>query len=407
MQAPISSLDTKVRINALASYLFLGWMFLLARKNPNFSHPYVRRHAWRATGVHVAFFALIILYHGVFASYLGFFIPFVGISVRELGTVLVYGAGLFAILVLARDAYRGTDAREIAETGHALSRTCTHRFSSDRGALIAVASFVPIFGFFIHARHENDATADGIRIGGSFALLFALSGFAFGAHASAMVVTLLYSIVFAWAAISAFTVDRLEIPALIRRIPLPLSWYVNIEAALLFIRHIFEALFFGRERVSFSAALENIRDIAAYEEQAYESAHPDTRFPLPIELLCIPMLGLLFLPLILSRPESRYRRLAFQMLLLSVAFGSAVALGWSVVAGLLLVLFALAMSVARSRPGVLLPLVGSVYTRLCVLARLVSGKSRDVRRKIPARQQTVSYRVGEHDADSGDPSGEG
>jgi hypothetical protein len=44
-------MSPQVRINAMISYFFLGWLMLLS-KNPEWNDPFVRSHAKTATMIH-------------------------------------------------------------------------------------------------------------------------------------------------------------------------------------------------------------------------------------------------------------------------------------------------------------------------------------------------------------------
>jgi len=55
-------ISQKIRTNASISYFFLGWLFLLAKNNPNFADPYIKAHAKNATKGHVIFFTSYFFY---------------------------------------------------------------------------------------------------------------------------------------------------------------------------------------------------------------------------------------------------------------------------------------------------------------------------------------------------------
>lgn len=68
-------LSQKVRNNASISYFFLGWLFLLAKNNPNFSDPFIRQHAKIATKGHVLFFTVYFFYSHFLSGFLSYSIP--------------------------------------------------------------------------------------------------------------------------------------------------------------------------------------------------------------------------------------------------------------------------------------------------------------------------------------------
>lgn len=86
-----SNLPLQVRTNALTSYFFLGFLYLLAYTKPNFSHPFVRSHAWSATRLHLGFIGFLIVYHTLLAKLLDYQIPVIEITLSRVlfSTVLL------------------------------------------------------------------------------------------------------------------------------------------------------------------------------------------------------------------------------------------------------------------------------------------------------------------------------
>ncbi len=55
-------IPSRDRVNAAIAYFFLAPIFLLAKRNPNFAHPFVRSHAKSATKFILVFVVFFILY---------------------------------------------------------------------------------------------------------------------------------------------------------------------------------------------------------------------------------------------------------------------------------------------------------------------------------------------------------
>ncbi len=91
-----TELSSQVRTNALSSYFFLGFLYLFAYNNPNFSHAFVRAHAWAATRIHMALLGFMIVYNFLLSRLLNYPIPVIQIPVSRVAV----SAGFIYILFL-------------------------------------------------------------------------------------------------------------------------------------------------------------------------------------------------------------------------------------------------------------------------------------------------------------------
>ena len=100
--------DEQTRINATISYLFLGPIFLLAKKDTPLAEKYVQDHAKRAS---ILILASIVAY-GIFFFVQDFlYISFFGISLASLIAGLLVTAILAVLLHGAYYAFTGKEAK--------------------------------------------------------------------------------------------------------------------------------------------------------------------------------------------------------------------------------------------------------------------------------------------------------
>jgi len=112
-------LSPQIKTNAMISYFFLGWLFLLARNNPTFSHPFIRSHAKKATKLQVVIFGGFIIYSLYISQYIpNFLIPII----PSLTLDKIISIGFFALLAISiiRGAY-------LAHHGKMENETSSHR----------------------------------------------------------------------------------------------------------------------------------------------------------------------------------------------------------------------------------------------------------------------------------------
>ncbi len=111
-------LSSQVRTNALISYFFLVALLLLAKRNPNFSHPFVRGHAWAATRIHGVLLGFSILYLQLLSGLLSYRLPIIDIPLSR----VVFSVVLFFLLALLfRGAYLAHQGKKYQSVNLTLS----------------------------------------------------------------------------------------------------------------------------------------------------------------------------------------------------------------------------------------------------------------------------------------------
>lgn len=91
-------ISQKIRNNASISYFFLGWLFLLAKNNPNFSDPFIRRHAKTATKGHILFFVVYFFYTHFLGDFFSYSIPVLQITIDRCISIAFFAMLTFFII---------------------------------------------------------------------------------------------------------------------------------------------------------------------------------------------------------------------------------------------------------------------------------------------------------------------
>ncbi len=166
-------ISQKVRTNAAISYFFLGFLFLLARKNPNFSEPFVRSHAKSATKLHLLFIGYIFLHQIFLSRLLAITLPFLPIRIDRILIIMVF-AYIFTLLFIgASRAFAGRDSTGIFSFDLGLtSESLNGVYVQNESEMIrSILSFVPFIGPFIYEHLQTPLTRVGVRISGLMSIL--------------------------------------------------------------------------------------------------------------------------------------------------------------------------------------------------------------------------------------------
>lgn len=106
-------LSQKTRNNATIGYFFLGWMLLLAKKNPDFSDSFIQNHAKNATKGHGLFLVSYVIYSYFLSQFFFHNIPIVNLSIDRLIRVGFFVALTFFILYGIYNSQKEGEVKEV------------------------------------------------------------------------------------------------------------------------------------------------------------------------------------------------------------------------------------------------------------------------------------------------------
>lgn len=300
-------LSQKIRTNAMTAYFFLGWLFLISR-NPNFSDPFVRLHARRATRGHVFFLALFLAYSHFLAHFFQYSLPIINITLDRVISLGVFGGLLLFVLSGAYSAQKGEENTILSPLSDGIVgfQEWTFVGATEAERVKFFLSFVPFFGIFVARRHPNSIAIIGEKVGTWFALGYIAFLSFFSYDAIGTVLLFIYILGLTFVGVRCFFFDSLPIMQWIDRFP-------TIDEVWLILRTVPEYLFdvfrlvLGRlDRISF---LDRIRAKTANDTvltEKMEGYFTDAKFPLPRFLMFVPVVNLLFIPILILRRQSRY-----------------------------------------------------------------------------------------------------
>ena len=164
-------ISQKIRNNASISYFFLGWLFLLAKNNPNFADPFIRQHAKTATKGHLLFFVVYFFYAHFLSGFFSYSIPVIQITIDHCIDI-----ALFALLTLfvIHGAYNGQkgDSDENKSTSSQLFSSEGRSFgfagASEAQRIILLLSHIPFVSMIVVKRYPNIVTTTGARVSSIF-----------------------------------------------------------------------------------------------------------------------------------------------------------------------------------------------------------------------------------------------
>lgn len=355
-----ANLSSQVRTNALSSYFFLGFLYLLAYRNPNFSHPFVRAHAWAATRLHAFCLGFFVLYQLLLAELLSYYIPFLGIPLSRIVFSAVF---LFLLSLMLRGAYLAHQGQKFGGFGIQFGATDPETLDretirSEAELVRTLLSFAPVIGVFVAERFQTPVTAVGAKVSGYATALLILE-FVFLRGESLLMVTAFFLIVLV-VTVGAFLGSGRGVAFLapIQRFPGILDIQAFLKATPSYLVDVFFVVIGKREELNFAREYERAITRIQKTEQELDAFFTDGQSAISPYLIYVPVLNLLFLYRFFSPNKSRYVLAINQgivltviMLLLGYAYGD------SAIMLLAVLPMMLGIAMVKSRPFLQIPLL--------------------------------------------------
>lgn len=315
-------IQQRTRTNAAIAYCFLGPLFLLSRRNPNFSDPFVRKHASAASKTIGIYAGIFFGYSHFLSQYFAFPLPIFPIMLDRLVSVAILALFLFVLMRGAFRAHAGKNPASIWELPFFQFQEISFKgenLTSETDKTLALLSFIPIVGIVIAGRKPSEANTLGARAGSVFFLFSAFSIITSG-DASHMVLTLLYTAYFVAVGFSIFTSGNIPAASILARIP-------SLEVVYRIVRTIPEftmeslRIIFGKEsELSFIHSYRQVEIRDRSSEATMEEVFSETTFPISPKLIAIPGVNILFIPKVFSSSPYRYSLAAGQGIAMTVLY---------------------------------------------------------------------------------------
>jgi hypothetical protein len=236
MEQTLPLIDQKTRTNAMISYFFLGWIFLLARRNPDFAHPFIRTHAKKATRTHILLLGGFALYSFYLAKYIpNFSLPVIPtLSIDKIISVSFFILLAAAIVRGAYLAHRGESGEDTASSAR-LREAFAHENielsgSSETEKMVFLSSYIPLIGIITARRHANPITRTGAKIGSIWLFITLLLSVLEGYSEVSWVILFVYLLYVTFVGVSLFVHDIVPGFSIIEKIPDLTTLYLYIRA---------------------------------------------------------------------------------------------------------------------------------------------------------------------------------
>jgi len=357
-------LSSQVRTNALISYFFLGPLLLLAKKNPNFSHPFVRSHAWAASRIHAILLGFTILYMSLLSQLFAYRLPLIDIP---LSRVVFSTFLLWMLWLLFRGAYLAYQGKKYQGFHLSLSDTNIehidyNKVEGEADIIRILTSFLPLVGVFVAQRYPSVLTQIGAKVSAYSTLLFILE-FVFLRGESLFMITLFFLITLIVTTgvllASGKSVDFL-IP--IHTLPGIREIQVYSKVLPLYLADVFLVVIGRKNEIGFMQKCQEIHTKIENTEKQLAEYFTDNMLVFSPYVIYIPVLNLLLLHRFFAPQKSRYALAINQGIMLSLIVIGIIILGYLAIVSTAWILFAilpmmLGLSTVKAKPFLQIPIL--------------------------------------------------
>lgn len=388
-------LSRQIRTNAAIAYFFLGPIFLLAKRNPNFAEPFVRAHAKAGTKAVFVYLAAFFAYSHYLSGYLAFSLPFLPIPASRL-----VSAGILAIMfaTLLRGTLRANSGKDPVGTFEfsgieGFSENAPVGTLSESERTLALMSFVPLFGIVVAVRKASPANVLGCRSGSLFFAAYAFF-YVTGGDAVLMASTLAYAVFFMTVGVTLFGTGKIPFEPALSSIPSLERLWTAVRTVPTFLLETLKATFGNAQELSFSKTFAAVAARDRALEAFMDKSFSESSFPISPKLAALPGVNLLFLPRLFSASPYRFAVAAGQGIAITAVYaGLAFWYGFANAYQIfLLPAIALVLGNVEVRPFYRIPVLYELYSLVGVLTFGLVNRARKVK-ETSAKETSVSFKV--------------
>lgn len=292
---------------------------MLAKRNPNFSHPFVREHAWAATRIHSILLGFSILYLQLLADLLSYRLPIIDIPLSR----VVFSVVLFFLLALLfRGAYLAHQGKKyqsmnLTLSEKDLSRVDYAKLEGEADLIRTMISFFPLIGVFVAERYPSTLTQIGAKISGYSTFLFIIE-FIFLRGESLLMVTLFFLIILiVTTGVLLASQKSVDFLAPVQLLPGIREIQVYSKVIPLYLADIFLVVIGRKNEIGFMQKCREINLKIENTEKQLSEYFTDASLVFSPYIIYIPLLNLLLLYRFFSPQKSRYALAINQGIMLS------------------------------------------------------------------------------------------
>jgi hypothetical protein len=326
-------MNEQSRINAMISYLFLGPLFLLAKKGTPLADPYVRSHTIRSSIILWLALIVYIVYITFLKSWLDFSI--LGFHIHTIILSLFSFSLIIILLEWAYKAYRGIAwENSVWFNIESFSTSQIHTpITTEEDKIRMIGSLIPFLGIYIASRYKEAHIERGRIIGSTLGCLLIIASIISGEGSSLMTSTIIFSIlVFVVISVNIFFRSIFIRYTFLEYIPCYTEIEAHLFACLMSVKEFIRIIFGGSERIVYRIYFEK------YIQWASPRA-PETRYFMPASLIGMPFWNLFCIPSLWITQYREYREYIFSWILVTLGIGACLLIGGSMYSLIIVFLF--------------------------------------------------------------------
>lgn len=377
--------NNQIKTNAVISYMFLGWLFLMAKANPNFNHEFIRKHAMKATKIHAIFLVIFISYNLFLSGFLNINIPFLLISIDKIINLIIFAILTISILKWCYRAHKWLEPENISFRKIYSNNSTNYEIKNiwESEKMLYLWSFLPFLWIISAKNYENDFTKIWVKIWSILTFLICLC-FVLNWFGSIFLISLfLYILIIVYYWVNIFINDSFSFPSVAKNIPSLKFLVLFIKAWFFYCIDFLKMIFWKNKTLDFKWKILEISRACQEDENLLRQYYTDEKLIISKKLIFIPIINLLFLPTIFKNNKSKYFLAIIQWNIISIIIILIWYFFWFRSELTIFMLFPVFLWIANidSNPFYRIPILFEIYKILNILSFWLFSKFKHIREK--------------------------
>ncbi len=393
-------LDQKVKTNAIISYLFLGWIFLIAKKNPNFWNVFVRDHAKNATKIHLFFLAWYLIYSFIIAKsvskYLYYKIPVIFLNLHQIISFLFFWTLICVILywVYKANKWEKPDVINTNINFNIKNELQEINNINETQKIIHLSTYLPFIWLISAKKHNNSLNEYWENIWWFFTFIIMLYYIFIWYNFLLFIIISFYILIIVFSWVNIFINNKIVINSIWKKLYSLTEIYCFIKAYFYYLISFIKLIFWKEKELNFE---EKLNKIKLKEQEYFENMskiYYNENIFLPKYLICVPFINFIFIPVLFLNKTSKYTIAIIQWIIYSIILILIFYIYWYYSDKQILILFPIFLLLANieSNPFYKIPIIFDIWYFIKKIIVFIFSKINFLKEK-KKEEKEISFKI--------------
>ncbi len=317
-------LNQQIKTNAIISYLFLGWIFLLVKNNPNFWNIFVKNHAKNATKIHLFFLVSYLIYSFIIikslSTYLYYKIPVIFLNLNQIISFLFFWA---LICITLYSIYKVNKWEMPNNINTNININIQNELQetndiSETQKIIYLSTYLPFIWLISAKKYNNYLNEYWANIWWFFTSIIILYYVFIWYNFILFIIITFYILIFVFSWVNIFVNNKIIINSIWKKLYNLTEIYIFIKTYFYYFIDFIKLIFWKEKELNFKEIL----NIVQLKEKEYfenmNKIYVNENIFISKYFICVPLINFIFIPILFFRKNSKYTIAIIQWIIYSI-----------------------------------------------------------------------------------------